>query len=43
MPRIRERQTELVFDTMAFPRGLLLARLRLGDEVAQAVVGDGRV
>jgi predicted nucleotidyltransferase len=43
MPRIRERQDELVFDMMAFPRGLLLARLRVRDEVARAVVGEGRV
>lgn len=43
MLRIRERQHELVFDLMGFPPGLLLTRLRVGDDVARAIVGEGRV
>jgi predicted nucleotidyltransferase len=43
MVRARERQNNLVFDLMGWPRGLLLGRLRVQDEVARAVARDGRV
>ena len=43
MPRLRERQDQLIFDLMAFPRGLLLGRLRVRDEVARTIMREGRV
>jgi hypothetical protein len=41
MPRLRLPQDQLVFDLMTFPRGLLLGRLRVQDEVARAIVREG--
>jgi hypothetical protein len=43
MLRMREHQNEFVFDLMTFPRGLLLGRLRVHDDVALAIAREGRV
>jgi hypothetical protein len=43
MVRIRERQQDLVFDLLGWPRGLLLGRLRVDDQFAHRIAREGRV